>query len=355
MSHIQDYLAESLNLQSDYFLDKVSREDAIQKIAELKDSMKEHESSDTVQAFIEKIEKEITIETSIASRVMSSRNQEIPENTLPMRYIPEIIQDHVEPLPFHHNGLVHGAMIRKKDYNIFCYAHRWFYHKSERWSKKMRASKSVYKEEVAGLFEKYNKDGISLGLPIRNVTLFEEIFVNASSPSYVAKNCISLLNQYGSRKRRHFTMENSWFYLPKEEENASYFASPTKYYITNDLIYNGFPWSTKDKPTQIIHQDSGVPNPFLMGENFDRTFKKTGTELIADNLLSVVDARIPTESTSGFVVNSPYLKVFSLSPDNPETIVSILNVWRDCTHNFYKGSGKKETKSGSNWKTFLIK
>jgi hypothetical protein len=354
MSQIQNYLAASLDVQSDYLLNTISKEEAIQKISELKSSIKTEENSDTVQAFFQEVAEEITKEALPVQRRASVRKQETSELLLPMRYIPETLDGHVEPLPFHHNGLVHGAMIRKKEYNIFCYAHRWFYHKSQRWAKNMRASESVYKEEVAGLFEKYNKDGISLGLPIRNVTLFDPIFVNASSPSYLEKNCVSSLKHFGPRKRRHLIMENSWFYLPHDDENADYFKNSTEHWLTNDLIYNKFPYTGEGEPTKIIHQDTGIPSPFLQGENFDRTFKKENVELIGDRLLSQVDAKVETPATTGFVVNSPYLKVFSLSPDNSETIVSILNAWRDCSHKFYKGSGKKEIKSGSHWKTFLI-
>ena len=353
MSQIQDYLAESLNVQSDYQLNTISKKEAIQKISELKNSIGTEGNSDTVQAFVQKVEEEITKENLPSQRRSVSTRQVTSEPLLPMRYVPETLEGHVEPLPFHHNGLVHGAMIRKKDYNIFCYAHRWFYHKSQRWAKKMRASEAEYKEEVAGLFEKYNKDGISLGLPIRNVTLFDSIFVNASSPSYLEKNCLTYLKHFGPPKRRHLTMENSWFYLPHEEENASYFKNSTKHWITNDLIYNKIPY-TGDDNIKIVHQDTGVPSPFLQGENFNRTFKKDTVELIGDRLLSKVEAKVETPATSGFVVNSPYIKVFSLSPNNPETIVSILNAWRDCSHKFYKGSGEKKIKSGSNWKTFLI-
>jgi len=355
MSQIQNYLAKSLDIQSDCLLNKVSKEEAIQKIAELKDSIDPIENSETIQAFIQKVEEGIQDYEPALESVGILNDQDSETTQLPMRYVPETLEGHVEPLPFHFNGLVHGAMIKKKDYNIFCYAHRWFYHKSERWAKKFRASKSIYREEVAGLFEKYNKDGISLGLPTRNVTLFDNIFVNASSPSYLNKNCVSLLKHYGPPKRRHLEMENEWFYLPLEEENANYFNDSTVHSMTNDLIRNELPYTGDGAPTKIVHKDNGIPNPFLMGKNFDKTFKKDEVELTSDAFLSKVDALIFSKATSGFVVNSPYIKVFSLSQDNPETIVSILNTWRDCSHSFYKGSGERKIVSGSNWQTFLIK
>lgn len=356
----QQILNECLDVQVKSQLDLIPHEESTKEIKRLKKEIEKTDITETIEAFVDKVYQSI-LDNPLASKDASRGDgtnlgkEDEPRQKLPVRYIPPTIKNHVSLLPIHHNGLIHGAMIRKENYNIFCYAHRWYYHKSERWGKKFRHTKSVYKEEVAGLYEKYNKDGISLGLPVRNVSLFDNIFVNASSPSYLEKQCSTSLWHFGPRKRQHVAMENSWFYLPDDKDGTEHFTiNPSNDYTTTDLIHNNLPPSTAEEPVKILHTDSCVPSKFIDNPNFDNMFYGKGNPP-PDKWLSKANTVISGEASEGFVVNSPYIKVFSLGPKIPTTIVSILNCTRDCNHKFYKGSGTKNGTSTSKWLTHIIK
>lgn len=355
----QQILNECLDLQVKSQLNLISEKDSVEQVKKLRKDLEQTDLSETLEAFVNNIYKSIVDRSSAdpdssRSGTSSLNAVGLPPDALPMRYIPPTLKGHVEPLPIHHNGLIHGAMIRKERYNIFCYAHRWFYHKSERWGKKYRHTQSVYKEEVAGLYEKYNKDGISLGLPVRNVSLFEDVFVNASSPSYLDKQCTTSLWHFGPRKRQHVAMENTWFYLPNDKDDTEQFKiDPALDYSTTDLIRNNLPTSTAEEPVKILHEDTYHTSKFIDNPNFDNMFYSKENPP-PEKWLSMADVTIASEASSGFVVNSPYIKVFSLGPEIPTTIVSILNCTRDCTHKFYRGSGTKNGKSTSNWLTHII-
>lgn len=346
MEHIQKHLATCLTITQEVQENKMTQEDAMEKLNTIETQVKNtSDCSETIIEFINTSKSKIT--TSSNSTLVQS---EISK-ALPIRYIPETIEGHVEPLPEHHNGLIHGALIRKKNHNLFCYAHRWFQHSSERWGKKWRGGRSTYKEEIAGLFEKYSLDGISLERPNTHVSLFKDVFMNASSPTYLDKHCISKL--YSKRSGKYWIkgIENSWFYMPNDYDDTKQLNKNSKgHNLTYDLIYNID--TANDETISLQHEDTKIISDFMNRNEFYKMFYGK-TE--PTRLMSAPDYTIPTEATPGYVVNSPYIKVFSLGSDIPETIVSIHNAWKAGTYYGYRSSINRKVDFGSSWQSFVVK
>lgn len=339
MKGIQQHLSDCLAIVSDYEQHTISQADASKKLDVTIHTLQNTKScSDASIAFI----------TSLQSKLESNTSRNRIQNTgLPTRYISNPITHHVSSLPNHHNGLVHGAIIHKKDYDIICYAHRWFYHKSERWGKNWCASNSYLKEEIGGLYQKVSKVGTALTNPISYTTLFPEIFKSATAPNLLDTSCKTTLycKNFGVKG-----MEQSWFYMPNDYDHTKHFTrNPQGFDITFDLLHN-IP-SAQNSITTVIHSDTKIPSVFTNSKAFYSMYYGTTTPHVLPTSLTY---QVTTEATQGFVVNSPYIKVFSIAPEFPETIIAINHAWRSCAYEAFGSYIERKVDFDSKWQVNII-
>lgn len=237
------------------------------------------------KGFREKLEKHKITLLRQEEEFLRARGQK-----LPLRFSGNDIPGHVVTAK-EHDGLVHGGVITTHSYTLTCRA----YISLEYQSKDMVAV-------VAGICRQKRPDGGVMG----SWCTAQRLERYYTDPTFRLPAGAFISNAQGS----HY----HGFYIP------------LRWFVTGAL-------ARLDGTKIVIYEDSGVPlHPYIYNppSHFNPSchmFMQSPThESAIENALYMGEH---IESSPGFVIDSPYIKVFSPGPDSPRTIVSMVGAHRE--------------------------
>lgn len=218
---------------------------------------------------------------------------------LPVRNQTSTTAPHVQ-LFTEHNGLVHGATVQVGSSKLVCRAFRFFDRQYN--SHRMRKSPLRQTDVVAGVCEQFNGSGKRVAH-----------WTTAQRLPHMYQSTSQPLPNYACKYPRLST-NVSGFYIPK--------GLPLRVRVS---IKHG-------SKVDIVAPDNGVPDPDFYGSKAGFGGGKLGglfrvPPLESEAVENPYYNRFPT-GTSGFVVKTPYLEIFS-EPDMPTVIVGMISIFRE--------------------------
>ncbi len=207
----------------------------------------------------------------------------------------EEVPGHVTRLPEAH-GLVHGGIVQARGFRLVVKAYRFFEHT------KASTTLSRHVEVVAGVCDRFDDSG-KLAATWSTAERLEPWYASTSA-ALPAPPCVPASGGLHG------------FYRP---------ASLLARFLNKE---------PKLRPLE----DDGLPDPLFYTGKVLRDGKRSTYSLTGfreapfpatslENALFTADAR----SSAGFVIDTPYVSVFSLGPGSPAVIVTLPRVFRDAT------------------------
>lgn len=237
---------------------------------------------------------------------------------LPVRNQGQSNPGHVE-LFDQHDGLIHGGVVQARGFRVVCKAFRSFHCHSH---KKVHRATDV----VAGVCEQIADGDKRIGAPWSTAKRLQDRY--ASTAVKLPKGACRVKIGPGNLWRG-IPVEISGFYRnsswPRDLQ-AGFEAAAGKPVRRN-------PPGT---PSGFVESDDGLPNAVLYAGKVVDAGKKSLSFASgflrnpppAESIENALYATLP-EPAPGFVINTPYLSVFSPGPDSPSVLVAMVGAYRE--------------------------
>lgn len=285
---------------------KRGQSDNSNTIGQLKELLNSKEKATATECeCVETLIKELEAPSGISSLGMGIKNP------LPPRYKCPTHFKNIQPLPDDKNGLIHGAIIKGKNYDLVCKAFRWFSYEKIYYGEKSRGRWYMMAEEVAGVCDLFDKNG-RLVDSWSTGQLFKLLYANTNIkiPDVACTTRKSFIS--GDVNGKHYALNErceGFYYsnrMLEEEGKAEY-----------DELLNCYSFE---------HEDSLMPAK----EFYDFCRKNLyGVEDTAAQKTWLVDPEynLKPTATNAFIINSPYFKVYE-SAVQGEILVMLPAIYR---------------------------
>lgn len=264
-------------------------------------------------------------------KMVSSFDQRIPVRHIHHNEIPKVRQ-----LPDNRNGLIHGGIVLGEQFDLVCRAFRWFRYEKIYFGKKSRGQWFALIEEVAGTCAIKDKAGNTIE-KWSTGNCFKQVYNNIEAylPEEICHTYKSFI--VGNIQSRHYpysTVKEGFYVSDRSSEKEK-----MKEY---DAVLRSYDYA---------YSDTAIPNESFYANCRSKLYGGLKEE---EQKAWMTDLKFNPDfsATPGFVINSPYIKVYA--PENTnEALVILPAVYRKGSY-IHSKRPVTEFKAEANWQSKIF-